>query len=339
MSLGFVITSINSPTSGIQAIANRAQQSGFLVIVVGDRKTPGDWQCEGVQFLSVELQEKLPYALTKLLPWNTYARKMLGYLAAFGEGATWVRETDDDNHPYDAFFEEPSVGTVCRIPLNTHDWLNVYTLFTHRNIWPRGYPLDLVGASFHGEDVQFVESMSRGTLVFQALADGDPDVDAIYRLVAPDTSSVTFERRMPVALPAGTWSPFNSQATTWPRSLLPLMYLPSTCSFRMTDIWRSYVAQRLMPSLEATLVVTPATVFQERNEHDLMRDFEQEIEGYVGYTAIRKVLTEVDVHGGEESLLADLEMCYAALVEHGFLDSKEMTILEAWVDDVERVWP
>jgi hypothetical protein len=48
-----------------------------------------------------------------------------------------------------------------------------------------------------------------------------------------------------VALGAGAWSPFNSQNTAWYPKAYPLLYLPSYCSFRMTDIWRSFVAQRI----------------------------------------------------------------------------------------------
>jgi len=174
-------------------------------------------------------------------------------------------------------------------------------------------------------------------MVLQAVANGDPDVDAVYRLTAPDTSDVMFENAEPLIIPTGVWTPFNSQATTWPRELLPLMYLPSTCSFRMTDIWRSYVAQRLMPGLGATLVITGPTVYQDRNEHDLMRDFRDEIEGYVGYERFVDVLEATPVVGGFDALLADLRGLYEALIDAEFFTSDEMPILDAWIADMEML--
>ncbi len=63
----------------------------------------------------------------------------------------------------------------------------------------------------------------------------------------------------------------------WPEAY-PLLYLPSYCSFRMTDIWRSVrcAALRWANGFGGYLFHS-ATVFRDRNEHNLMRDFEQEM--------------------------------------------------------------
>ena len=142
---------------------------------------------------------------------------------------------------------------------------------------------------------------------------------------------------MPLALPKGSWSPFNSQATTWPRELFPLMYLPTTCTFRMTDIWRSFVAQRLLPGLEAHLVVTSATVHQERNDHDLLLDFNQEIPGYTGTEKIRDILEGTNIVGDSEHVVDDLQTLYEALVRAGFLRSEELSVLRAWSEDIAEI--
>src|ERR1039457_962260 len=62
----------------------------------------------------------------------------------------------------------------------------------------------------------------------QGLANEDPDVDAIYRLLLPLPISFRTDRRL--ALGRGTWCPFNSQNTAWFPAAYPLMYLPSYCS-------------------------------------------------------------------------------------------------------------
>jgi len=105
----------------------------------------------------------------------------------------------------------------------------------------------------------------------------------------------------------------------------------------MTDIWRSYVAQRLMPGLGATLVIIGPTVFQDRNEHDLMRDFCDEIEGYVGYEQFVEILERTEIAGGFDAVLTDLRRLYLALIEAGFFTSDELPILDAWIADMETL--
>lgn len=259
---------------------------------------------------------------------------MLGYLLAGRAGCSHVRETDDDNIPLADFYVDPPSSIQARVAEPVHGWVNIYSYFTKRFIWPRGFPLERLHDIGRHACPTFGEREVSGPLVFQALADGDPDVDAIYRLTAPDHTEVHFAREPALLVSADSWTPFNSQATTWPIELLPLMYLPSTCSFRMTDIWRSFVAQRLMPSFGAQLVITPATVFQERNVHDLMRDFSDEIQGYTGYERFIHCLKSTPIKGERNSVLDDLRRLYEALIGAGFFTEEEMPILEAWICDV-----
>src|SRR6185312_15804066 len=127
-----------------------------------------------------------------------------------------------------------------------------------------------------------------------------------------------------VALGAGAWCPFNSQNTTWWSTAFALLYLPATCSFRMSDIWRSFVAQRIMAANDWHLLFHEPTMRQDRNEHDLMRDFADEIPGYLNNDRIRRVLEQTSVTGGETNLALDLRRCYEALVGIGVIDAREL---------------
>lgn len=333
MALAFVITTVHAPTAGVRALAHGAVQRQAKVFVVGDLKTPGGWACSGAHYLSPELQGELDFKVARELPFHSYTRKMLGYLVAAREGAQWIRETDDDNTPYTAFFASVPEMFTCRAPDGEQLWANPYAYFTDRAVWPRGFPLTNVNKNLGGSSSTSTVSV-QAPFILQAVADGDPDVDAIYRLTAPDTSDITFATKEPLALPSGVWCPFNSQATTWPRELFALMYLPTTCTFRMTDIWRSFVVQRMLPGLGATLVFTSATVHQDRNEHNLLSDFEQEVPGYLGTEQIRAVLDATPIKGGASNVLSDLETLYRALIDAGFLTSEELPVLTAWLNDV-----
>lgn len=339
MTLGIVITTIQPPTAGVIAIARRAKERGWPLLVIGDRKSPEVWHCPGAHYYSYEEQGQLPFATAACVPPNSYTRKMIGYLLAARVNCRHIRETDDDNVPYEDFFASPPASTTARIADPINSWVNIYPYFTDRFVWPRGFPLAYI------HDAGRLLAPTRGeaevteSTIFQAVADGDPDVDAVYRMTASDLSEIRFSRGAPLLLPRGSWTPFNSQATTWPIELLPLMYLPSTCSFRMTDIWRSFIAQRLLSSFDAKLVITAATVFQERNAHDLMRDFVEEFEGYTGYERFVQVLEGVSVRGIRASVLEDLRRIFERLIDAGFFRDDEMLTLEAWLADMQNMWP
>src|SRR5258708_7914223 len=78
-----VITSIFTPSDAVREFAKVAD---WQLIVVGDRKTPSDWNCERVIYLGPEAQEQEDFEILKYLPWNHYCRKMVGYLYAMREG-------------------------------------------------------------------------------------------------------------------------------------------------------------------------------------------------------------------------------------------------------------
>jgi hypothetical protein len=60
------------------------------ILVVGDEKTPKDWEFPNVEFLSLEKQLTLGYSITKLVPTNSYARKNIGYLYAISKGRNLI---------------------------------------------------------------------------------------------------------------------------------------------------------------------------------------------------------------------------------------------------------
>lgn len=331
-----VITSIFPPTTGAVKLAEGlSRDCGGRLWVVGDRKSPSTYDLEGATFLGIEAQGSDGSRLAAKLPENCYSRKNLGYVAAIWAGARFVVETDDDNIPLDSFWEKRIERFAAR-EVNVDGWYNVYKDFSDVVIWPRGYPLEEIRVE-HSTGMHDAGLIEGESLVVQGLADGDPDVDAIFRLTRD--LPVTFEDGPPVRLQEGCWCPFNSQNTTFFRSAFPLLYLPSYCSFRMTDIWRSFVAQRCLWAMGSTLAFTRATMFQERNNHSLLRDFEQEIPGYLANEKIRAVLEAIDLQPGREAetVSNNLVSCYRALVAADILPEKELPLIDIWCDDILSV--
>lgn len=327
-----VVTSVNHPSSALRALATGAVQYGVDFIVVGDVKSPSDFYLSGCTFLSMEWQRQSDFRYAVACPINHYARKNVGYLEAIRRGASLIIETDDDNIPLNQFFEPKTYRMA--IPASSGDgWVNVYRWFSGSKIWPRGFPIDAVNMpppSFEHLPVREVECP-----IQQGLADGNPDVDAIYRLVMP--LPVTFRSGRRVALGAGSWCPFNSQNTTWWADAYGLLYLPSFCSFRMTDIWRSFVAQRIAWANDWNIMFHEATVAQERNEHNLMRDFADEVPGYLNNRLIADALSHLNIRPGVAAIPENLRRCYSRLVELNVVGCEELRLLNLWLEDLERL--
>jgi hypothetical protein len=169
----------------------------------------------------------------------------------------------------------------------------------------------------------------------QGLADENPDVDAVYRLLMP--LPVVFRKGVRVALGSGSWCPFNSQNTVFWSDAFPLLYLPSYCSFRMTDIWRSFVAQRIAWENGWHILFRDATVTQLRNDHSLMKDFADEVPGYLHNRKIADTLAALSLKRGVDAIPRNLRAAYAALIDLGVIGTPEMPLLEAWLADLRRL--
>jgi len=331
--MNIVVTTIFDPTLGINTIAERLGTSGGRLWLIGDCKGPFTCNLPNTEFWPIEKQRKLDFALAAGLPEKHYARKNLGYLLAIQAGAPFIVETDDDNIPEEEFWK-PRHPEINAHLYRKKGWVNTYAHFSSMRIWPRGLPLDRIHSyqQSAAEPGAMVEAF-----IQQGLADENPDVDAIYRLVSD--LPFRFENRIPLALGPGAWCPFNSQNTTFFKEAFPLLYLPSYCTFRMTDIWRSFVAQRCLWEMSSVVAFTSATVRQERNDHDLMLDFADEIPGYLKNADICAALQSLSLRSGRNAsaVTENLTTCYAALVELEVFPEKETRLVENWCRDVLRL--
>jgi hypothetical protein len=299
----------------------------YQLIVVGDKKTPDDWHCNNVDYLSLKHQELLKFKLSKILPHNHYCRKMLGYLKAIKNGADYIIDTDDDNIPK-VNWEFPVFEEKYDCISKDRGFVNIYQLYTSQKIWARGLPLNLINREFQLEKDFSVECCKVG--IWQGLADEDPDVDAIYRLTSD--KACYFDERSPIVLGKGTISPFNSQNTIIRRELYPLMYLPAYVTFRFTDILRGLVAQPIMWLYDYQLGFTNATVVQKRNPHDYMKDFISEIPMYQNCEKVIDLVSKSI--SKSDSIEINLYNAYKSLFNENIVCKKEMITLEAWLKDI-----
>jgi len=308
-----VLTTINKPTKAIEVLY---EKFGERLIVVGDGKTP-IWNYRTATYLNPDMP-----------PHNHYSRKMLGYLHAIRKGADLIYDTDDDNIPNKEWglrFKETKASKSIG-----EGWFNAYEPMTKTAIWPRGFPLSKIKSSgqMFGEKEKVVSSIQQG------LSDGEPDVDAIYRMVFSHKNEFKYERS--IYLEKNTWCTINSQSTWWFPEAYAFLYLPINCTFRCTDIYRGLVAQRCLWTLgQGVTFHSPSEVFQDRNEHDLMKDFIDEVPMYLNVEKIAILLQGLQLEGSPTD---NLITCYQELIKHDIFPAEEIISVRAWVKDFNSVY-
>lgn len=312
MKKALVITTIN----GVNDVLRKFSETDYDLIVVGDVKSPSKYDIK-CTYLNLSEQEKLFPEFCQHLKLNHYSRKNIGYLYCYLNGYDIMAESDDDNIPY----KDWGIIQYPNKVISSPEIVNIYTLFTKKKIWPRGYPLDIIRS--RGRVI--IEKKSEKVMVMQGLVDGDTDTDALYRLIIGE--KVKFDRGKSFALAQGILSPFNTQNTFWlNRKAFIFSYLPSTVSFRYTDILRSFVAQYGIWKLGGAVGFSSPSVKQIRNKHDLLKDFKDEYQMYINFRGVISALNSCNIRGEKEDIL----ILYESLIKKKIVGRKELKSLEIW---------
>ena len=320
-----IITTINKKTVGVKKFE---KSNDWNLLVIGDEKSHKIKSSNNLTFFSIEEQNKLGFQFSKKCPLNHYSRNNIGYIYAIKNNATMIFETDDDNIPYNNWFAPFSIlEKECEV-IVAPKFVNIYSLFTDKHIWPRGFPLNKIKKQ---EKIKSKKFQSKQVAIIQGLADKDPDVDAIYRMI--DGEIVYFKKRNPVILNNNVYCPFNSQNTLWHKEAFVYLYLPISVSFRFTDILRGYIAQKGIWALGKNLAFISPTVYQKRNEHNLMDDFSSEINCYLKVEKVVEILDKLILSG---TPLNDIRNIYTELNKNKIVNSLELEALDAWIKDISN---
>jgi hypothetical protein len=321
--LWVIITTINKPTLAIKKFDELSQVFNFNLLLIGDTKTPNEFAELSATYLSISEQDRLFPKLSMLVPKKHYSRKNIGYVYAMSKGAEYIFDTDDDNIPLDNFYSQLISAQAKTLLSSDSNHCNIYSYFTQKKVWPRGLPLDEIRYGEYGEK----NIADYRSPIIQFLANREPDVDAVYRLV--DNQPVYFDdKKQGFALDAKTWCPFNSQATLFEKKYFNNLYLPCYVPFRMTDIWRSFVAQIALWNNDEKLSFHQPIVEQFRNEHDFMLDFIDEIEGYKYNKDICLTLEQL-LYDNKNQIIG-LKDAYNAIKKYGIIENREFEIIDEW---------
>lgn len=282
------------------ALKKYAAMEGWTLVIAGDKKTPHEKYLEmpGVIYMTPEKQANLYPVLSDLIGWNCMQRRNIAILHAYKLGADVIAIIDDDNIPLENWGKNLLVGQTFECDTYTpvhHGVFDPLSVTEYKHLWHRGYPLiHLVGKNEH--------VMSKTTIrpVVQAdLWNGDPDIDAVCRMEhAPVCTFQTDVFPFTTTVP----SPFNSQNIFILREAVRDYFLCPGIG-RMDDIWAAY----FLESKGHRVVYNTASVFQDRNVHDLVKDFSDEIIGYQNTHLLLKEPSNIQKYIPERSWQAFLE--------------------------------
>lgn len=253
-----------------EAIERFQSLKDWHLIVAGDKKTPADYHLDRGTYLSPQDQEKYDKELSDAIGWNRIQRRDFGLLWAHDMGADIIAVVDDDNIPYEGWGENLFVGSTVEANHYSTDLpaFDPVGATNHAQLWHRGYPLELISK----REYLRPERRSVHADIQADFWDGDPDVDAICRLVHRPQCKFDPDC-FPIA--SNKMSPFDSQNTFLAAAVLPY-YFPIPHVGRMDDIWAGYYVQ----AKGFKVVYGKPTVYQRRNEHDLITDMRLEYLGY-----------------------------------------------------------
>ncbi len=327
-----VLTTINKPNINIKKLITLGKKNNFDLIIIGDLKTPKNFKIKYGSYIDINKQKKLSFDFAKKCPVNTYARKNIGYLVSYKNNYETIIETDDDNYPKNNFLKfiklEHKVNEI-----KQKNWVNIYSKFIKKNIeiWPRGMPLDKIDLNPNFK----AKKIKKKFFLKQGVCEGNPDVDAIYRLMNKNIN-IKFRNYYKFSL-GKAFCPINSQNTIWSKEIFPLMYLPVTCTMRATDIWRGIIALNILQNNNQTALLFGTTMLQNRNNHNLSNDLRDEMPLYKNVRVAYKILKNLKLKKGSKNYSQNLLKSYKILIKKNIFEKKEMYFLKSWIKDLKNL--
>jgi len=291
-------TTINKPTKALKLFA---KNKNCKLIVALDKKSK-KFDLKNSIVLSTKYQEKKWPKLSKLVGWNCIQRRNFAILEAFERGAEVIALIDDDNIPYSNWFKNIYINRQikCKEIKTNKKIFDPVGYTNHPNLWHRGLPLELVNNRKYKADKKKLIKPD----IQANFWNGDPDIDAVCRMIFKPECN--FKKNL-FPFFSKKISPFNSQNTLIARKVIKDYFLFPHIG-RMDDIWASFY----VTSKKYSVLYNEPTVYQQRNVHNLIKDFKDE---YIGYVNSLKLV---------ESLYKNSENIYH------FLPKKSALAFDEW---------
>jgi hypothetical protein len=247
----------------------------------------------GLAILFPDLAEQEAYLarlgpIKDAIPWNSDARRNIGFLMAYESGAEVIVGVDDDNlcELPGPWLAAHGVTAAPRGPLvlasSASGWWNPCDLLRldPPGIYPRGYPY----AERGGPAPSLTTHEAHGRIDVNAgLWLGAPDIDAFTHLAAPTEASALSGS---VVLHPDTWAPVNTQNTALRREAMGAWWfvgmgqrINTLAIQRFGDILSGYFLIACARQVGGLVRFGTPLVMHRRNDHDIGKDALGELPG------------------------------------------------------------
>tara|TARA_B100000989_G_scaffold112897_1_gene82920 strand:- start:907 stop:2100 length:1194 start_codon:yes stop_codon:yes gene_type:complete len=325
-----ITTTINIPTflegicKNLKKYKHRKDKNS--IIVIGDLKTPKEalGYCNKLSkkfgykilFMDIKFQNKFflkKYKkLYKFFPLNDAVRKLLGSIYLFDNLPDKVVFIDDDNYvDKNKNFLRGHSLTNSKVKIKTiysnDKWPNLYKYFKERSdvpFYPRGFPWKNRKLKANKFKIKFIEKKIIANCGYIL---GDPDIDATSRLFWP-IETLKVKSQTHFALSNENFFPLNDQNTSVGKSYIPLYFKP-LAGGRNSDIWTSYLLEKVAYKFNETVSYGPPIITQIRNKHDYWKDYELEKEHNISTDLFAEILEKIKLKSKSNRVDTFIELC------------------------------
>ena len=343
MRIALVTTTINVP----RALAFAAVGASNLdVFVACDEKTPPEsydfmrtlkQKLEaigiGLNYYSPKYQRALGYKCSELIGWNNIQRRSIALLEAMKSKPRTIISWDDDNlvlapRDYTKTFDDilqRKFSGLCAD--SAQPWFDHGQLLVPP-VPQRGFPIDAKA----DPAFSFAQGAKIGAVAGACL--GDPDISAVDRISrAPNVVQASELLRAGVAVGRPTWTIFNSQNSAIDAEMAPAWFMWPYVG-RYDDIYASLVVQQMLHWKGWYTHVGEPFAYQQRNQHNLVRDLRAEIDGMERVRSLAEWFGRLDLQG--DTVLERVRDLWECMRESA-LDPRTVKAAFAFLDDCETV--
>lgn len=310
----------------------RACDPDVKIFIATDDKTPMA-ELAGLEITNFDATRGEDWKCSSLIGFSSIQRRNIAFLEALKWGAEIIVSIDDDNAPTSAnYFEqitEPLKKPFAGIAVTgKNGWFDVGHLLDPKAPH-RGYPRQLKHDPYYAGNAGAKVGVAAGICL------GDPDIDSVTRIaLAPEVHQVSLLLEAGVTVAPPTWTVFNSQNTAVLREFIPAWGMIPFVG-RMDDIYASLICQRVMRKRDMRVHFGKPYVYQQRNEHNLVKDLRAEIDGYENVTKLANLLDHVQLAG--KSVISDCRRIWETINHCDFIPGRSVSAMMAYIDDCESV--
>lgn len=221
--------------------------------------------------------------------------------------------------------------------LTSQLFVNPYAHFGQSSIWPNGFPLEHLG--MNTDRKYLLSTPSNVPVVQQVLVDGDPDVDAIFKLTRK-CRNVTFDKAAPnVIVPHGTYAPFNSKNTLFSYDALWAMVLPVSVHDRVASVMRAYWAQKLLELIGHHVAFLPPNIIHEKTQpfsRSVLNEMTHELHSYFNSREMCEFLRDWTCKHSNDFFQCVRDLT-KDLVKAQFFQQNDYELIDVWLADLSSV--